>query len=331
MKILITGGAGFIGSNLGRTLARDGHNITFIDSLKYGYAENLDFPELESSTKIFQDLRNLDLRAILRDQEMVFHFAGISSLPECEANPYEAFDVNTSLVAKILDASRHSSVKRIFLASTSAVYENNIGANLEIDSVEPDLIYPLTKKSAEEICHSYFENYGMPVVICRFFNVYGPNQDFKREFPPFTSYLVRELNADRAPTIYNSSKVRRDYIYVDDLIGMLVALMHTPNHIDGEIFNLTSNMAYTPLEILESLSSILGKDISYKDGDARNFWTKENRLAEGNFYLSLARIEKEVFKASSGSNAKIGRYFDLNKLTDIHTGLRKVLEFQRSN
>jgi UDP-glucose 4-epimerase len=331
MKILITGGAGFIGSNLGRVLSRNGHDITFIDSLKYGYAENLDFPELESSTKIFQDLRNLDLKAILGDQEMVFHFAGISSLPECEANPYEAFDVNTSLVAKILDASRHSSVKRIFLASTSAVYENSIGANSETDPVDPDLIYPLTKISAENICHTYFKNYGVPVVICRFFNVYGPNQDFKREFPPFTSYLVRELNAGRTPTIYNSSQVKRDYIYVDDLIGMLVALTHASKHINGEVFNLTSKLAYTPLEILESLSNILGKEISYNEGDARNFWTKENRLAEGNFYLSLARIEKEVFKASSGSNAKIGNYFDLSKLTDIHTGLRKILEFQRLN
>lgn len=331
MKILITGGAGFIGSNLGRVLARNGHEITFIDSLKYGYEENLDFSELESSTKIFQDLRNLDLKAILCNQEMVFHLAGISSLPECEANPYEAFDVNTSMVAKILDAARHSSIKRIFFASTSAVYENNTGANLETDYVEPDLIYPLTKKSAEEICHSYFKNYGLPVVICRFFNVYGPNQDFKREFPPFTSYLVRELNAGRTPTIYNSSQVRRDYIYVDDLIGMLVALTYTLNHIDGEIFNLTSNLAYTPIEILESLARILGKDISYNEGDAGNFWTKESRLAEGNFHLSLARIEKEVFKASSGSNAKIGSYFDLNKLTDIHVGLRKILEFQRLN
>jgi nucleoside-diphosphate-sugar epimerase len=331
VKILITGGAGFIGSNLGRVLARDGHEITFVDSLKYGYAENLDYPELDSSTKIFQDLRSLDLKEVLSEQEVIFHFAGISSLPECEANPYEAFDVNTSLVAKILDAARHSSIKRIFLASTSAVYENSIGANVEMDDVEPDLIYPLTKKCAEDIFLSYFKNYGLPVVICRFFNVYGPNQDFKREFPPFTSYLVRELNAGRTPTIYNSSQHRRDYIYVDDLIGMLVALIDTPNHINGEIFNLTSNWAYTPLEILESLGRILGEEISYNEGDARNFWTKENRLAEGNFQLSLARIEKEVFKASSGSNAKIGSYFDLNKLTDIHVGLRKILEFQRMN
>ena len=324
----MTGGAGFVGSNLARKLNALGHDLTIVDNLKYGYAHNLS--GLDSARFIHSDLRDLNLVALVQNMDAVFHFAGISSLPECEANPAEAFSVNTTLVASLLHAIRFSNVKRLIFSSTSAVYENNTETPFkESDPVSPDLIYSMTKLSAENLCKAYSQNYGVEAIICRFFNVYGPNQDFLRKFPPFTSYIVREILAERVPVIYNSESIARDYIFIDDLVEILTKLMHHPDPIGGEIFNLCSNFTYTPVEILNTLSYLLKSKNDFITGDPRKFWYKEESLFESYYARSESRITREVYKQSIGSNQKMLDHFEFVPTTTMESGLQRILDFQK--
>jgi UDP-glucose 4-epimerase len=328
LRILVTGGAGFVGSNLARKLSSLGHDLTIVDSLKYGYTHNLS--GLDSTTFIHSDLRDLNLIELMQKIDVVFHFAGISSLPECESNPSEAFSVNTTLVASLLHAVRFSNVKRFIFSSTSAVYENNAEVPfLESHTVSPNLVYSMTKQSAENLCLAFFQNYGLEAVICRFFNVYGPNQDFLRRFPPFTSYIVREVLAGRVPVIYNSEPISRDYMFIDDLVEILVRMLNHPDLIGGEIYNLCSAFTYTPVEILNILSLIAKGKNDFIIGDPRKFWLKEESLFESIYALSETRISKEVYKQSVGSNQKMRDNFGFTPTITMETGLQKILDFQK--
>ena len=153
-------------------------------------------------------------------------------------------------------------VQRFFFASTSAVYENSTLKPFTEDiQVIPDLIYSQSKLSSEHICHSFRENYGIDVVIGRFFNVYGPHQDFRRPNPPFTSYLIREIMHNRIPTLFNDGEYKRDYIYIDDLTRLVLGLLHKPN-LKYLTYNLTSGDAFSPRQIVNLLRGILGVDIN---------------------------------------------------------------------
>jgi nucleoside-diphosphate-sugar epimerase len=183
--------------------------------------------------------------------------------------------------------------------------------------------------ASECIVKSFSSNYGIDSVICRFFNVYGPNQDFQRKFPPFTSYLARELVAGRIPTIYNTDSVKRDYVFIDDLVNMLVLVMSSGKSFRGEVFNLTSNFSYTPIEILNALAKELKQELAFIQGDPLKFWNSEERLTSGNFPLNHERIKKEVFKESVGSPGKFNEYFGYVATTEISDGMAKIIEYQK--
>lgn len=332
MNILITGGAGFIGSELGKFLLKQGHSVKLLDNLEYGYRDNFEDNETLSNNFILDDVRSLEIGKYLDGIDAVVHFAGISALPECESNPAKAFDVNTTAVANILNACRKSNVKKFIFASTSAVYENNeFTEPFDEDlAVKPNLIYATTKYCAEQICKSYAQNYGMDITICRFFNVFGPHQDFKRKYPPFTSFLIREALAGREPTIFNTSDVKRDYIYVDDLMQYIYLMLTSEKKYTADIFNLTSGVGYSALEIAQTIYDALGNTLEYNTGDADAFWDKYEDLFNQNYNLNKERVKKEVFKHCIGSNAKVVNEFGYTPEQDLLSGLKNIIEYQKS-
>ena len=332
MNILITGGAGFIGSELAKFLIKKGHNIKILDNLEYGYRDNFEGEEGLIKNFICDDIRSKNIIDHLNGIDIVFHFAGISSLPECESNPSKAFEVNTTAVANLLSACRTIKVKKIIFASTSAVYENNDASVSfsESDVVNPNLIYATTKYCAEQICRSYAQNYKMDITICRFFNVFGPHQDCKRKSPPFTSYLIPEALADRVPTIFNTTDVKRDYIFIEDLMQYLFLIMSSPKRYFAEIFNLASGKGYSALEISRSLYATLGKRFEYIEGDPNNFWDNYEGLFNLEYNLSKERIKKEVFKNCIGNSFKVSNEFGYTAKYDLETGLNQVVNYQKS-
>lgn len=332
MNILITGGAGFIGSELGKFLLRQGHHVKILDTLEYGYRDNFEDNETLKQNFILDDVRHPEFGRHLKNTDIVYHFAGISALPECESHPYKAFDINTSGVANVLNACRNSNVKKIIFASTSAVYENNCNEEIhkETDSVCPNLVYATSKYCAEQICKAYAQNYDMDIIICRFFNVFGPHQDFKRKYPPFTSYLIREALADRIPTIFNVADCKRDYIYINDLMQYLYRMAQSEKKYQGEIFNLATGNAYSALQIAEAVYHALGKEFSYNIGDPDKFWDKYETLFDQHYNLNRARVKQEVFKHCLGDGSKIQKEFDYKAQTNLEDGLKQIIEYQKS-
>ena len=331
MKVLITGGAGFVGSEFGKYLHSKGIDVVPLDNMEYGYEDNLsDCPELHRKL-IIDDVRNKDFSKFLEGIDVVFHFAGISSLPECESNPGKAFDVNTVSIANILSAARSSKVKRFVFASTSAIYENNKESifNEELP-VFPNLIYATTKYCAENLCRSFAQNYDMDIVICRFFNVFGPHQDFKRAYPPFTSYLIREISAGQTPTVFNTSDVKRDYIYTKDLVVFLESMMNSNKRYCADVFNLCSGKGYSAIEIVQTIFKLFNKETTINTGDPAKFWDKYTQLFDKTYNLSKERISKEVFKHCIGSPDKANKEFNYSCKYNLENGLIEVIDYQRN-
>lgn len=331
-KILITGAAGFIGSELAKYLhSSNEHELALVDNLSFGYLDNL------RNHEIYDRFFNLDVRSdefieLAVGFDYIFHFAGISSLPECEINPSEALDVNTISVAKLLRALRRSkrSTKLIF-ASTSAVYENSkdylLNENLDCN---PNLIYAQSKYFAESLIKSYCQNYGIQAIICRFFNVYGPHQDFRRLHPPFTSYLVKEIISNRTPSVYNQSDARRDYIYIGDLIKYLEILMNNENFSILGTINICSGISYSVPNIVSEVERIIGHEIKVKYAEPNEFWNKYEMLFNEDFNLNKERVVKEVNKSAIGDPSKIRKITQYTPETDLSTGLRRIIEFQKN-
>jgi nucleoside-diphosphate-sugar epimerase len=330
MNILITGAAGFIGSNLANRFYEKGNKLTLIDNLEFGYLDNLKYKELQDNL-VVHDIRNALDDRLLEGVDIVFHFAGISSLPECQSDPKKTFDVNVIGTINLLEKVVRKDIRRFIFASTSAVYENSNRIPFdESELVAPDLFYSQSKKVCEDIIKSYVKNYKLDAIICRFFNVYGPNQDFKRKNPPFTSYLVKEGIEKCQVKVFNTQDIKRDYIYVNDLLEILEFLMTNEMDKNEIVLNLCSGHTYSPTEIVKILEEIIEKKIEIISGKSEDYWNKYPILSSKGSYL-ITRIEKEILKTSIGDNKRLKQIVNKTKFKTMEEGLREVVNYQKNS
>jgi nucleoside-diphosphate-sugar epimerase len=258
--------------------------------------------------------------------DCVFHLAGIAALPVCQGDPREAYDVNVAGTGAVLEAARRAGVRRVVFASTSAVYERTTSALLrEDDVIAPDLVYACTKQAAEALCSGYALNYGLDIVVCRFFNVFGPHQDVLRASPPFTSYVARELAHDRSPVLYNDrTDVRRDYVHVSDVVGLLGRIMRDGASHAADVFNVCSGVGHSVPELYDAFRTVSGKSIDATYRDPAEFWNRYPMLFAGTHPLSRQRVIEEVYKTAVGSNAKAREAFGWEPQLDLVAGARSV-------
>ena len=221
--------------------------------------DNLVFDEVRFEQFVEADVRSSTIFSIIKEDDVIIHCAATSALPECEIAPTETFDNNLNGTLNVIEAMRTNNAKRLIFISTSAVYENNkeeiFSENL---SVKPNFTYAMSKRAAEIACIGYEQNYGLDIVIPRFFNVFGEHQDIQRKMPPFTGYLVREVLAGRTPHLFNKSPAKRDYVNVHDVKALLTEMVQSPKRYCGEIFNVCSGAGHSVPEIVKCLGTILG-------------------------------------------------------------------------
>ena len=325
MKVLITGGAGFVGSQLGKHLHRRGDEVVLLDNMRFGHLDNLLLDGAPFGRFLCRDIREPDLVSSMEGVDTLFHLAGIAALPVCQEAPGEAYEVNTAAVANVLEAARRAGVRRIVFSSTSAVYEKTKAeAFSESDPVDPDLVYASTKAAAETVCDAFAKNYGMDIVICRFFNVYGPHQDVTRTSPPFTSYVARELVMDRAPILFNESSARRDYVHSDDVVDLLTLMMEAEGPFRAERYNVCSGRGHSVPELYELFLAASGKSIRPVFRDPRAYWDSYPALFGSAHPLSRERITEEVYKNAIGDPVRTRARFGWTAAREIEAGIASV-------
>ncbi|HWT12710.1 MAG TPA: NAD-dependent epimerase/dehydratase family protein [Allosphingosinicella sp.] len=325
MKVLITGGAGFVGSQLGKHLHRRGDEVVLLDNMRFGHLDNLLLEGSPFGRFVCKDVRDGDLVALFEGVDTLFHLAGIAALPVCQEAPAEAYDVNTAAVANVLEAARRADVRRIVFSSTSAVYEKTKSERFaESDPIAPDLVYASSKAAAESVCDAFARNYGLDIVICRFFNVYGPHQDVTRTSPPFTSYVARELVMDRAPTLFNDSSARRDYVHSDDVVDLLTRMIEAEGEFRAERYNVCSGQGHSVPELYGHFLAASGKSIEPVFRDPSLYWEAYPALFGSAHPLSRERIVEEVYKNAIGDPAKTRARFGWNPATEIGAGIASV-------
>ncbi len=261
-KILITGVAGFIGSNLAARLLAEGYEVSGIDNLAYGLRENVpdgvDFYCL--------DIREKEIIPLFREVDTVFHLAAKNCIADCQADPVETAEVNVSGTVNVFEASRRAGVRKVVYAESSALYEGSSVYPTPEWELKPESFYAVSKLASLYFAKAYGEFYGLRFTALRYFCVYGPVQDYRRTIPPMMSAFMIKLLKGEQPIIYGTGEKRRDFVYVDDVNDFHLICIRD-DRTNGKTFNIGSGENYSVLEILDKISRILGvnPDPIYKD------------------------------------------------------------------
>jgi len=252
-RIAVTGAAGFIGSNLCASLLGEGYTVIGIDDLSAGTRENLpagiDFRQL--------DILDENLAEHLEGCSTVFHLAAKNCLPDCAANPVATARINVTGTANVLEAARLAGVSHFIYADTSAEYEGVEEFPTPIERVKPLSLYACSKRGGALLAEAFAQAHKMKVTFVRYFNVYGPAQDFRRVVPPVMSAFTMRLLEGESPVIFGDGTKSRDFIHVSDVNAFHLKLLREPR-LHGGTYNLGSGTDYTVIEILEILQSLTG-------------------------------------------------------------------------
>lgn len=321
MNILVTGGAGGIGSTLCLYLTQRGHNVIAYDNLNNGYRENLLEDGEQFCTLYKQDIRNTSyLRSLLKTHRIdyIIHLAAITALPVCESDPAECINVNVAGTISVLDAARERGVPCI-VAGTSAIYENNSYKEAPFTEdiyVYPRLFYPLSKKMMEDAIESYRKNYDMNITVLRFFNVFGPRQDIHRKSPPLINYIVRQIHNNDNLVFYSNGKQVRDYVHVDDVVD-LIELCLTNRNAANQTFNVCTETLTSVRDIIGYAAKAFNKSFVYEFKESTSFWSDYSKIHEGEKHILPSVLNHEVNKYALGSFKKASDMLGWKPRTDI--------------
>jgi UDP-glucose 4-epimerase len=240
MKALVTGGAGFIGSNLVDTLISQGHEVVVIDNESSDAHENFYWNSYANNNKLdICDYKNT--RELYEGVDSVFHLAAEARIQPCIDDPVKAANANVIGTCTVLQCAREAGVKRLMYSSTSAAYglANNtpMKESMPIDCLNP---YSVTKVAGEELCKMYYRLYGLRTVIFRYFNVYGERQPVKGQYAPVIGIFLRQKNNKQPMTIVGDGSQKRDFVHVSDVVEANIKasmLPDRPFYIENDIAN----------------------------------------------------------------------------------------------
>jgi len=268
MRVLITGGAGFIGSNLADLVISKGNHCRVLDNLSTGKRENLTpGPQLEF---IEGDIRDPDtVNRAVKGVEAIVHLAAVASVQASIDDPVGTHACNFDGTLNLLEAARTSGVRRFLYASSAAIYGDN--RKLPIDEAEtprPLTPYAADKLAGEHYLRFYAAKHGLDTTAFRFFNIFGPRQDPSSPYSGVISIFVDRLRNGGSVTIFGDGRQTRDFVFVGDLAALLERALTTPG-LSGEIVNVGRGRQASLLELIETLETISGRKLQKTHADAR--------------------------------------------------------------
>ena len=247
-RVLVTGGAGFIGSNLVAELIRTGNKVTVLDNISSGYRSNLEtFPSVRLIEKDVRDINAVEEAA--KDCEIIFHLAASVGNKRSIDDPVNDASVNVLGTLNVLEASRHAGVKKIVVSSSAGIFGELKYLPIKEDHpAEPDSPYGCTKLCEEKLSLAYSKLYSTEVICLRYFNVYGPNQRFDAYGNAIPIFVFRMLRGELL-YIYGTGEQTRDFVHVDDVVRANI-LAASANGISG-VFNIASGKSITVNRLVE--------------------------------------------------------------------------------
>ncbi len=266
---LVTGGAGFIGSHIVESLVADGLPVRAMDNFATGFAENL-APFGTAVELIEGDIRDAEtLRRAMTGVEVVFHEAAEISVPKSIADPAGTYEVNLTGTLRLLLAARDAGVRKVVLASTSAVYgDDPTSPKRESLPTSPISPYAASKLATEGMAQLFSAAYGVETVALRYFNVYGPRQRPDSAYAAVIPKFVDALTRGERPVIFGDGGQTRDFIYVSDVARANRLAAVTPG-LGGRVFNVATGTATSLLDLLEEIGTILGRPVTADHQPAR--------------------------------------------------------------
>ena len=278
IKSLVTGGAGFIGSNLVDYLIEHGHQVTCVDNES---AEcNDKFYWNDKATNVKGDVTDYKfMKNVFVGAEYVFHLAAEARLQPAIKNPIEAVYKNCVGTTTVLQCAREAGVKRVIYSSTSSGYGYNPSPNIETqpdDCLNP---YSASKVAAEKFCKMYSDLYGLETVVLRYFNVFGERSPTRGQYAPVIGIFQRQRDEGDALTIVGDGAQRRDFIYVKDVAraNYLASLMPGVRDHLGEVFNVGSGINYSVQEIADAISDNQTY-IPKREGEMETTWSNIDKV-----------------------------------------------------
>lgn len=251
-KVLITGGAGFIGSHLAEALVACGAHVTILDNFSTGRLQNL-ISILPFLTVIHADIRQgHSLKKATRECDYVFHLAACTSVPRSIEYPEECFDINVKGTQLLLEACVENNVTRVIFASSSAVYGPENKIHCETDTLDACSPYAQSKIEGEKLCANYGKQYPMITTSLRYFNVYGPRQNPQGHYAAVVARFTQQLKNHEPIVIFGDGQQTRDFVSVEEVTKANMILGAHNLHA-GDCFNVATGKSITILELLEKL------------------------------------------------------------------------------
>lgn len=277
MKALVTGGGGFIGSNVVRALLARGDDVRVLDNFSTGSRANL--AGLESDVQLVEgDLRSYErVHTAVRGSELVFHVGALPSVPRSVQDPLTTTAVNVEGTLNVLLAARDEGVRRVVNASSSSVYGNG-GALPRTEGQAPDPIspYAVAKLAAERFCTSFSRVYAIETISLRYFNVFGPRQDPNSQYAAVVPRFIRAIVEGRPVTVHGDGEQSRDFTYVENVVRANLLAGDAPA-VSGEILNVATGGSQTVNDLADTIGRLLGRPVlkehaPERAGDVRASW-----------------------------------------------------------
>lgn len=295
-RYLVTGGAGFIGSNIVEELVRQGEEIKVIDNFITGKREHLK-PFLKDIELIEGDIRDLKLMEnITKGIDYVIHQAAFRSVPKSVEDPTLCNDTNVTGTLNVLMAAHKTKVKRVVYASSSSVYGNVEDFPQKEDFLpEPLSPYGVSKLTGEYYCKVFSATFGLETVSLRYFNVFGPRQNPESKYSAVIPAFISKMLKNEQPIVDGDGKQSRDFTYVGNVVEANLSAAVSKG-ISGEVINVGCGESYSVLDIIKGLNQLLGSDIKPVFGPARRGDARKTQADIGKLKTLLALSPKVKFE-----------------------------------